>query len=111
VGSNYEWSYSDSNPSFAFKEKMIESLNGFLKLPYEIMDHIVGIRPTNTQRRPFVGVHPTQNQLAICNGMGTKGCSLAPYFTAQLLTHLQEATPIEPEASIERFASILTKNP
>jgi len=111
VGSNYEWTFQDSNPSIAFKEKMIESIDKFLKLPYEIVDHIAGIRPTNTQRRPFVGVHPTQCQLAICNGMGTKGCSLAPYFTAQLLAHLEYGAPVEAEASILRFASLFTKNP
>ena len=109
VGSNYEWTYNDSLPTSYFKEKMVESLAQFLKLPYEIVDHIAGIRPTNTQRRPFVGVHPSQAQLAICNGMGTKGCSLAPYFTAQLLEHLEKGAMLDPEASIERFSSILKK--
>lgn len=111
VGSNYEWTFDDCKPSAAFKEKMVESLDQLLKLPYEIVDHLVGVRPTNTQRRPFVGIHPTQTQLAICNGMGTKGCSLAPYFTAQLLAHMEQGKAIESEASIERFASILSKNP
>ena len=110
VGSNYEWTYDNVEPSEAFKQKMIESLNQFLKLPYEIVDHIVGVRPTNTQRRPFVGLHPTHAQLAICNGMGTKGCSLAPYFTAQLLAHLEHGTPIEPEATITGFETILKEN-
>ncbi len=109
VGSNYEWTYNDSLPTSYFKEKMVESLAQFLKLPYEIVDHIAGIRPTNTQRRPFVGVHPSQAQFAICNGMGTKGCSLAPYFTAQLLEHLEKGAMLDPEASIERFSSILKK--
>lgn len=108
VGSNYEWTFEDIAPTAAFKEKMIQSLDQFLQLPYEIVDHIVGIRPTNTQRRPFVGIHPTYSQLAICNGMGTKGCSLSPYFTAQLLAHLEFGSPIESEASIARFASLFT---
>ena len=42
--------------------------------------------------------------------MGTKGCSLAPYFTAQLLAHLEHGTPIEPEATITRFETILKEN-
>jgi hypothetical protein len=42
--------------------------------------------------------------------MGTKGCSLAPYFTKQLLEHLEQATPIEPEANIARFETILKEN-
>lgn len=110
VGSNYEWTFSDLLPSNAFKEKMAESLAQFLKLPFEIVDHIAGIRPTNTQRRPFVGIHPYHPQLAICNGMGTKGCSLAPYFSAQLLAHLEYGKDIEPEASMQRFSSILKEN-
>ena len=107
VGSNYEWTFSDDQPTDDFKAKMIESLNQLLELPYEIVDHIVGIRPANTQRRPFVGLHPAYPQLAMCNGMGTKGCSLAPYFTNQLLAHLEYGKEIEPEANVQRFASIL----
>jgi len=108
VGSSYEWEFNHTEPTPAFKEKMIQGLNQFLKLPYEIVDHIVGIRPANTQRRPFIGVHPIHKQLAICNGMGTKGCSLAPYFTNELFNLLEKDTPIEPEASLKRFDSILS---
>ncbi len=107
VGSSYEWKFSDSNPTESFKDKMIESLNQFMELPFEVMDHITGIRPANTQRRPFVGIHPIYPQLAICNGMGTKGCSLAPYFTNELLAHMEQEHAIEPEANLDRFKSIL----
>jgi hypothetical protein len=108
VGSSYEWEFNNTEPTPAFKEKMTQSLDQFLKLPYQIVDHIVGIRPANTQRRPFVGVHPTHKQLSICNGMGTKGCSLAPYFTNELLNLLEYETPVEQEASLKRFESLLT---
>lgn len=108
VGSSYEWEFNHIEPTPAFKEKMTQALNQFLKLPYEIVDHIVGRRPANTQRRPFIGVHPIHKQLAICNGMGTKGCSLAPYFTNELFNLLENETPVEPEASIKRFDSILS---
>ena len=108
VGSTYEWEFSNEKPTLAFKEKMIQSLNQFLKLPYEIVDHFVGIRPANTQRRPFIGVHPIYKQLAICNGMGTKGCSLAPYFTNELLNLLEKGIPVETASSLKRFDSILS---
>ena len=108
VGSSYEWSYSDTLPSKSFKEKMVATLNAILKLPYEIVDHFAGIRPANTERRPFVGLHPQYPQLGICNGMGTKGCSLAPYFAKQLIDHIEQGTQIEAEADIKRFTSILS---
>jgi len=106
VGSSFEWKYESSNPSSAFREKMIASLDSILKLPYEVVDHLVGIRPANSERRPFVGLHPTHPQLGICNGMGTKGCSLAPYFALQLLNHIELGAEINKAASIERFSHL-----
>jgi glycine/D-amino acid oxidase-like deaminating enzyme len=108
VGSSYEWSFNDAMPSIGFKEKMITALDAFLKIPYEIVDHLVGIRPANTERRPFVGLHPLYPQLGICNGMGTKGCSLAPYFTNQLIHHIEDGAAIETEADVKRFTEILS---
>jgi glycine/D-amino acid oxidase-like deaminating enzyme len=108
VGSSYEWSFNDALPSQGFKEKMVTALDAVLKLPYEVMDHLAGIRPANAERRPFVGLHPQYPQLGICNGMGTKGCSLAPYFAKQLIAHIEHGSIIEPEADVKRFASILS---
>jgi len=41
--------------------------------------------------------------------MGTKGCSLAPFFAKQLTDLLVSNTAIEPEADIKRFSRILSK--
>ena len=108
VGSSYEWSFTDALPTESFKKKMITALDAVLKIPYEVVDHLVGIRPANTERRPFVGLHPKYQQLAICNGMGTKGCSLAPYFAKQLIDYIEQGSIIEPEADVKRFTSILS---
>lgn len=107
VGSNYEWTFKDNSPTETFKEKMIQALDNFLNVPYTIVDHITGIRPANTERRPFVGVHPSFPSIAICNGMGTKGCSLAPYFSKQLIEYIENGKAIDAEADIKRFESIL----
>ena len=107
VGSNYEWDFIDASPSKAFKEKMIQALDDCLNVPFTIVDHIAGIRPANKERRPFVGVHPNYPCLAICNGMGTKGCSLAPYFSKQLIDYLENRKALDPEADIKRFEQIL----
>lgn len=109
VGSNYEWTFKDQAPSESFKEKMIQALDSFLKIPYSIVDHIAGIRPANTERRPFIGLHPLYPSLAICNGMGTKGCSLAPFFSKQLIEYIENGKAIDAEADIKRFENILNK--
>lgn len=107
VGSSFEWDYTSTMPTEAFKQKTIDSLNALLKIPYIITDHLVGIRPANTERRPFVGLHPIHTQIGICNGMGTKGCSLAPYFTHQLIEHIEHKKTIHAEADIQRFKHLM----
>jgi glycine/D-amino acid oxidase-like deaminating enzyme len=109
VGSNYEWEFTDTKPSIDFRNKMEMALRQLLKIPFNVVDHIAGIRPANQERRPFVGLHPSYPAIGICNGMGTKGCSLAPYFAHQLIAHCEQGSPIHPEASLERFEQILKK--
>lgn len=111
VGSNYEWEFKDASPSKDFRIKMETALTQLLKIPFTVVDHIAGIRPANQERRPFVGMHPAYPAIGICNGMGTKGCSLAPYFADQLIAHCETGAPIHPEASLERFEEILKKQP
>ena len=109
VGSNYEWDFKDASPSEDFRTKMEATLIQLLKIPFTVIDHIAGIRPANQERRPFVGLHPSYPSIGICNGMGTKGCSLAPYFANQLIEHCEKGSPIHPEASLERFEEIFKK--
>ena len=73
------------------------------------MDHKASVRPANIERRPFVGFHPTYKNIGILNGMGTKGCSLAPFFAKQLTGHLINEDQILPEADINRFSKILMR--
>lgn len=110
VGSNYEWDFEHLQPTENFKLKMIEGLNQLLNIPYDIKDHLVGLRPANKERRPFVGYHPIQKNVGILNGLGTKGCTLAPFFAAQLIAQDLNGTPIHPEANLNRFNELLSKN-
>jgi glycine/D-amino acid oxidase-like deaminating enzyme len=109
IGSTYEWNYTNDLPSAEFRAKTAAQLTQFLRLPFTIIDHIAAERPANIERRPFVGLHPKYNNIGILNGMGTKGCSLAPYFAKQLTDLLITGAPINPQASINRFSNILSR--
>ena len=85
-------------------------LKDWLKIPFTVKEHLCGIRPATLERRPFVGIHPQNPGIGILNGMGTKGCSLAPYFAKQLVDNLVRNKPINPDASVERFSKILSRN-
>ncbi len=109
IGSNYLWKFPDDQPTEQFRKQTELLLKTWLKVPFKIVDHKASVRPANIERRPFVGFHPTYKNVCIFNGLGTKGCSLAPYFAKQLTDHLIFKKEIIPEADIKRFTKILTR--
>jgi glycine/D-amino acid oxidase-like deaminating enzyme len=109
IGSNYLWEFPDDKPTGQFRQQAESLLKNWLKVPFKIVDHNASIRPANIERRPFVGFHPAYKNIGILNGMGTKGCSLAPYFAKQLTAHLASGKEILPEADIKRFSKILMR--
>ena len=108
LGSNYLWEFDNENTSDIFYKQADAILKSWLKVPYKIVDHKVSIRPATLERRPFAGFHPAYPSLGILNGMGTNGCSLAPYFAKQLADNIVYKKPISPEANIARFKRILS---
>lgn len=84
VGSTYEWKQYDESPTQNKRDYLTETLRYILKDDFTIVDHLAGIRPTTTDRRPIVQLHPQYPNLAIFNGLGTKGASIAPYFVNKL---------------------------
>jgi glycine/D-amino acid oxidase-like deaminating enzyme len=110
LGANYTWNYDNDLPTSAFYDEASVMLKNFIKVPYSVHQHIAAIRPANIERRPFVGFHPVHKNIGIFNGMGAKGTSLAPYFAHQLANHINLHTPIHPEADVNRFLKILSRN-
>ncbi len=109
IGSTYELNFTNLLPTENFRRKVQTQLYHWLKTPFEIIDHIASERPANMERRPFVGLHPLHPSVGLFNGMGTKGCSLAPYFSKQLTDYLLYQTPLEPLVDINRFKKILSR--
>lgn len=109
LGSGFAWNAPDLLPTAAFREKAEELLRNWLRLPYTVVEHRAGNRPATVERRPFVGLHPLHPSLGILNGMGTKGCSLSPYFARQLARHLLYGEAITPEVDIRRFSRLLSR--
>ncbi|HMH24229.1 MAG TPA: FAD-binding oxidoreductase [Puia sp.] len=109
IGSSYEWSFQDTGPTELFRIRTEAGLKDWLKVPFTTVEHIASVRPATLERRPFVGFHPRYPAIGILNGMGTKGCSLAPWFASQLAQYIAEGTPILPEADIKRFSRVLSR--
>jgi len=110
VGSSYDNEFADALPTDAFKKQKERELGFILRKPFRIIDHVASVRPATIERRPFVGFHPVHPSIGILNGMGTKGCSLAPYFAQQFSAHLTRGEALSPEADVKRFQKILSIN-
>ncbi len=109
IGSSYEWSFTDTLPTAAFRQRTEAVLREWLKIPFRVVNHLAAVRPATLERRPFVGFHPVHKNVGIFNGMGTKGCSLAPYFAHQLVEYIKGHAAIDPLADIKRFERILSR--
>ncbi len=103
VGATFNWQDKTKLPSEEGKQELILKLESFISSPYKIVDHTAGIRPTVKDRRPLVGKHPTYQNLAIFNGLGTRGVMIAPKMAKTLYNHLEKEVVLPAEISITRF--------
>ena len=103
VGATFNWKDKTIVPSKEGKLELVEKLESFITSPYTITDHIAGIRPTTKDRRPLVGIHPEHKNLAILNGLGTRGVMIAPTAAKELFNCLEKDIDINSEISIARF--------
>ena len=101
VGSSYQWNFDNDHPSEGFKRNVLEFLESELLMPFKVVDHLAAIRPASINRRPFAGLHPDYPQLGILNGLGTKGCSLAPYLAIGWRDLLTKGKSFDPEVRLE----------
>jgi glycine/D-amino acid oxidase-like deaminating enzyme len=102
-GATYDWGFPDVYPTPAkaafLKAQLMEILSG----DFEILDHRAAVRPTVKDRRPLIGFHPRFPRLAVFNGLGTKGASLAPFWGHHFAQVLTANAPLDPEVDIGRF--------
>lgn len=72
-------------------------------MPYTVVDHKVGMRPTVSDRRPVLGMHPEHKGLFIFNGLGTKGYMLAPLLSFEMAEYMANGKPLHKEVEYTRF--------
>lgn len=103
VGATFNWKDKTKQPSEEGKLELIEKLESFISTPFTIVEHIAGIRPTVKDRRPLVGTHPKLKNIAILNGLGTRGVMIAPVAAKMLYNQLEKGMAVDNEYAINRF--------
>lgn len=103
VGATYDWNSTDLSITEKGKEQLEAHLKTLTDAPYTIIDQKAGIRPTVLDRRPLLGKHSEFPNLILFNGLGTKGYMMAPLLANELLDHVFNNSPLDPEVNIQRF--------
>ena len=103
VGATYKWKDKTNEPTEECRAELTEKLERFLDLPYTVTDHLAGIRPTVTDRRPLLGKHPEYSNIYVFNGLGSRGVMVAPWAAPQLYDFIENGVEILPEMDAHRF--------
>lgn len=105
VGATYDRDDHTLEPTEKAKDYLISRLESFLKVPYTIIEHKHGIRPTTEDRRPFIGTNDPMKKHYVFNGMGSRAVLLAPFAAEALFNNMYHNKPLDPEMDIIRFKS------
>ena len=102
VGASYNWEMLNDELSEEGRDDLISKLKQITSLPYTVLNHKAGVRPSSIDRRPVLGQHPKHPELFIFNGLGTKGVMLAPYFADKFVLFLLQKQALPAEVDVKR---------
>ncbi len=97
LGSNYIWNDQSLETNTATAEIFLNEFRQHTKQQASLSRHEVGIRPSTTQRKPFVGALSNFDHAYCLNGLGSKGCLIAPHYVDLLCENLLKQTPLPKE--------------
>ena len=103
VGATYNWHDKSQQTTEDGKQELINDLKKLVNLPFEVVSHVAGVRPTVRDRKPLVGKHLQYNNMYLLNGLGTRGVLLGPYLANQLFNHIENKDDLPKEIDIKRY--------
>lgn len=108
VGATYDRSQVSGNSNKGLEE-LSRKTEALVRVPYKVTGQNWGFRPVVTDRRPILGSHPEKKNLMVFNGLGTKGVTLAPWFSSRLANWLEGKDSLPDEVNISRFYPLYFK--
>lgn len=109
IGATYSWKWNTSSEEAAHEiepdktELLKNHLEEMTSAKYKVVSVETGIRPSVKDRRPIIGQHPEKKNVYLFNGMGTRGCFMAPLLVEEFINHVEEGTELDVEVAINRF--------
>ncbi len=108
AGASYDHHQLDESTTAEARQMLLAALPTFLAGPplFEVVAQQAGVRPTTSDRQPFIGLHPYHPTLAMFNGFGSKGSLLIPWHVERFVQRLLDATPLPPAIDVERYRTL-----
>ena len=103
IGATYSKDFSSVDPTDSARDWLEKQFRKYVKLPYTVLSHGAGLRPTTPDRKPLIGQHPTHPALACINGLGSRGVLWAPYAANLLINALFYGEKIPEALDLNRF--------
>ena len=112
IGATYDHRIESQSITEEAKREIQEKWEAIAELPYQVINQNWGIRPTSPDRKPIIGLHPQHKTMAILNGLGTKGVSLAPLAAVYLSDKMinQNDNSIYDAMNVSRYYSLYWKS-
>jgi glycine oxidase len=92
AGTTYDRDTIDCIPTDRGRDDIERKLRMMLNVPFHVVDHVAGIRPTIRESQPTIARHPLHRHIAYFNGLGSKGALAAPYYARSLFAILSDPT-------------------
>lgn len=109
IGATYSWKWDTSSEEAAHEieedktQLLTSQLEEMTTSAYKILKVETGIRPSIKDRRPLIGQHPTHKEMYLFNGMGTRGCFMAPLLIEEFIGFMENKNGLNPEVDVNRF--------
>lgn len=103
IGATFVHGDETYQPTEGSKEQLMDAFKERISAPFELVEQIVGHRPTVKDRRPLMGSISDGSPFYFFNGLGTRGLLLAPYLSKCLIESIEDGIPLDKEMDIRRF--------
>ena len=105
LGATFDSADLTEDPTSSGADELLEGARSFIKPEHvlKVETHTSGLRPCTKDFRPFLGSHPTEKNLHVFNGLGSKGALQAPELVRNFLAYLLEKKALDREIDIMRY--------
>jgi glycine oxidase len=102
AGATNRWTDFAEQPRAKEREELTSRLQSLILCPFDVVDHRTAVRPASHDQRPLIGVTGASNQIAILNGLGSKGSLQAPGCAKYVLQAMLNSSPVPPDLDWSR---------